>query len=537
MLELGQPLHAFDYSKVKGDISVRRAKAQEKLLLLDGKERDLNPEVLVIADSEKALAVAGIMGGEGTSVTESTQDILLESACFNPSRVRRGCKVLAISTDSSKRFERGIDALQVLRALDRAAMLLEEICGVKPLKGVVRAGDFTANPVKIDCRLTRISDILGLHVSLNEVETIFKRLEFKYKWDGKNTFTIEAPSYRNDLKLEIDIIEEVARVIGYENIPKKIPYFTASSCNHAPLFLFEREVRERLVAEEMQEFINCDLISPQEVNMIVSKDIDPASFISVLNPTSIDQSILRPSLIPGLLGVVKRNFDYQNHNIRGFEIGKIHFKDQHFQEQSMASMVFTGLAMPHSWDSTDRSVDFFDLKGVIENLFKALRVENVTFEKSNLAFFHPGRQAKIMCQGLELGILGEVHPELQIKLDIPERIYCAELNLQDLLAVRSKPKKMEAMPLYPSSSRDWTVTVKEEVPVSQILTAIRSIDSPYLESFKLKYIYRSEKLGEKKKNVTIHFIYRDLNETIENRTVDLEHARVVEMATSSIKMS
>ena len=203
----------------------------------------------------------------------------------------------------------------------------------------------------------------------------------------------------------------------------------------------------------------------------------------------------------------------------------------------MATFIFAGLDHPHSWDSTDRMVDFFDLKGVLENLFKGIGVDRVSFEKLSLPFYHPGRQAKIVCNGLEIGSIGEVHPELQMKLDIPERVIVAEISLQDLLAQKGLPKKMEPLPLYPSSSRDWTVTVKEEVPVSRIFDAIHSIDSRYLEAVKLKYIYRSDKLGEKKKNVTMHFIYRDLDETIENKTVDLEHARIVEQATEAIKMS
>jgi phenylalanyl-tRNA synthetase beta chain len=256
----------------------------------------------------------------------------------------------------------------------------------------------------------------------------------------------------------------------------------------------------------------------------------------VLNPTSIEQSVLRSSLIPGLLSVVKRNYDFQNHDIKAFEIGKIHFKiDDHYKEQSMACCILSGMIAPHQWDCDDREVDFFDLKGIIEALFHEIGAEDIIFERSTFPLFHPGRQAKIFSKGLEVGSIGEIHPKLQQKIDVPQRIYAAELNLHDLYSIRHKATKMEPLPLYPSSSRDWTVTVREEVPVSQLFNAIRTIDSPYLEAVKLKYIYRSEKLGEKKKNVTIHFIYRDLKETIENKTVDLEHARVVEIASHAIK--
>ena len=537
MLELGQPLHAFDYSKIIGrSIVVRRAKAGEKILLLDEKERELNSDILVIGDAEKPLAIAGIMGGLHSGVTNDTVDILLEAAHFHPGVVRKGCKELAISTDSSKRFERGIDGLKVERALDRAAMLLEEICGAKPLKGIVKAGTLVNVQSLIPTRLSRISEILGLHVSLNEVETVFKRLHFKYQWDGKNLFSVEVPSYRNDLKQEIDIIEEVARVIGYHNIPKKTPYFTSSNIPHSPLYLFEQEVRKRLIGQGLQECITCDLISPQQVETYLSKELDPNIVVTVLNPTSIEQSVLRPSLIPGLLNVIKRNIDFQNAHIRAFELGKIHFKvDDYYKETTAITLAFAGDSLPHSWDTADRAIDFFDLKGVIENLLIGLRIEEVKFEKSTLPFYHPGRQAKILVGVQEIGTIGEVHPELQRKLDVPERIYVGEINLQDLMDLVPKPSKMKTLNLYPSSSRDWTVTVKEEVPVSHILDAIHTIESPYLEEVRLKYIYRSEKLGEKKKNVTFHFIYRDMKETIENKTVDIEHARIVEMATAGMK--
>ncbi len=533
MLELGQPMHGFDFDTLKGGkIKVRRAVNGEKILTLDGKECQLSEDLLVIADAEKPIAVAGVIGGEESGVTEATKNVLLESAYFDPSQVRKSCKILGVSTDSSKRFERGVDYEGVKRALDRAAMLIEEISAAQAVEGVIDVSRGPYEPRMVHCRLKRIEEILGVHLSLDEVETILKRLQFSYKWDGKSTFEIEVPSFRHDIQQEIDIIEEVARIFGYDNIPRKGGRYSGSSMEHAPIYLLEREVRMRLINEGLQEFITCDLISEGEASLVTSsKD----GLIPVMNPVSIEHSILRPSLIPGLLSVIKHNVDYQTKNVRGFEIGRIHYKvgDQ-YKEQTAATIVLSGQRDPHHWDGSDSSVDFYDVKGIVENLLEEMRLDGIQFIPSDLSLFHDGRRAKIEVQGQEVGTIGEIHPEIQRTLDIPQRIFVAEVILHGLHAFRKTEEKMKPLAQYPSSDRDWTLTLREEIPIQDILSHIKAIESPYLEEVSLKDVYRSDKIGVTKKNVTLHFIYRDRNKTLSQEEVDLEHGRVTENATELI---
>lgn len=536
MIEMGQPLHSFDFDKlVGGTVVVRRANPGEKIVTLDGKERILGEEILVIADKEKPVALAGIMGTESSGVSNDTKRVLLESAYFDMGAIRRGSKKLGLSTDSSKRFERGVDFEGVVKALDRAAMLIEEVCGAKPLKGIIDKGAAYWEPKMVECRLSRIEQILGFHISLDEVETILSRLLFQYRWDGKNLFTITVPSWRHDVNHEIDIIEEVARIWGYDNIPKAGGRYMGSHTGHAPIFLLEREMRSRLLSEGLQEFVTCDLLSKEQAERIANTEEGKKSLISVLNPVSEEHAVLRPSLIPGLLAVVKHNWDFQNQNINGFEVGRIHYKvgDQ-YKEQTTGAVVLSGRRAPHHWDGTDAEADFFELKGIVENVFDEMHLEGYQFLPSDQSIFHTGRRAKIVAFGQEIGVIGEIHPEVLRKLGIPQRIYIAEWNLHDLHRFRKTKEQMKPLAEYPSIDRDWTITLREATPIQEVLAIIQAIESPYLEEVTLKDLYRSEKVGEKRKNVTIHFVYRDRKRTLSQEEVDLEHARVTELALESL---
>lgn len=528
LLEMGQPLHAFDFDQIEGhEIVVRTAKEGEKFLSLDGKERSLTQDDLLICDRAKGVAIAGVMGGQNSEVSAETQNILIESAYFQPSSIRRTSKRLGLQTDASKRFERGSDPNATLLALDRATSLIQKIAGGSISQGTIDVKEHPFLERSEKCRLNRLNNLLGTHLSVTEVESILKRLGFYSTWDGKDTFTIKIPTYRSDIQAEIDLIEEVARLYGYDNIPKRAVFYHGTMQPHAPLFLFERKVRSRLLSEGLQEFLTCDLIGPTLLN-IVQNDVMPAeSIVKVLNPTSIEQSVLRTSLLPGLLQAVKYNFDHQNQNIKGFEIGRIHFKKgDNYTEQTVAGIILFGKERPYHWDPKPREVDFYDLKGIVENLLSELGVENVSFRTNLLKIFHAGRQAAIFSSSLEIGSLGEIHPEIQRRLDVPQRILFAEINLHDIFKVQKKEIKMKEIPIFPSSDRDWTVTLKEKTPIEEVLRSIRSIQHPLLEKVEFTDIYRSEKLGLDKKNATFHFVYRDKEKTIEQDVVEQAHQKL-----------
>lgn len=528
LLEMGQPLHAFDFQKIsKGKVVIRRAHQGETIVTLDGKERALDPDDLLIADEAHPLAIAGVMGGASSEVSENTIDVLLESAYFDPPGIRRTAKRLQLQTEASKRFERGADMEAVVRALDRASMLIQEVS-----RGTICGGalDLRAKPASdktVLCRLSRVNALLGTKLSLSEVEAIFHRLEMGYAWDGQDTFTVKPPSYRTDIKEEVDLVEEIARIYGFENIPKPPPRFISSRIPSSEIYLFENEIRRRLTAQGLQEFITCDLIGPTLLGIVEGAEQKREEMVQVLNPVSVEQSILRTSLLPGLLQVLKYNFDRECGNISGFEIGKVHFKkDEQYKEESVAAIILTGIRQPLHWGRDTQEVDFFDLKGILEAILQEVAGRVYSFKNNGIKTFHPGRQASIYAGELEIGSFGEVHPSIQRKLDFAQKILFAEIDLHNLIGLKRKNLLLQEIPIYPSSSRDLTLTVDKEVPMQEIFDIIYSISSRLLERVSLRAVYHSDKLGPDKKNVTFHFVYRDRKNTVAQGSVDAEHARI-----------
>ncbi|QVL55401.1 MAG: phenylalanine--tRNA ligase subunit beta [Simkaniaceae bacterium] len=522
MLELGQPLHAFDGKKVRGQkISVQSTTQPISFETLDGEKRKIPENTLMIHDDKGPIAVAGVMGGANSEVEDGTTDIILESAFFDPSAVRRGSKALNLRSESSARFERGVDFEMVPIALDRAAELIAELGG-----GVVQQGrvDIIGKEKKrktIKIRLDRTNQILGTKLSLSEIESFLKRLEMGLKGEG-DALHVTVPSYRNDIHGEIDLIEEVARIFGYNNIKKREARVVNSPLPHAAIYLMEKKVREKLIEAGLQEFLTCDLISPELTELCLEKQLGEKEEIKVLKPSSVDQSILRMSLLPGMLQAVKHNFDRKTRDIHAFEIGKIHFKDgDHYRERLTAGVLLTGKRRPHHWEQKAEETDFFDLKGILENI-----IENGSYKNANFKSFHPGKQASIEVTGSRLGVMGEVHPERLKRLDIEERVFFAQIDLHEWMATLKKDRKMTSIPQFPGSDRDWTVTLDRDVPLGTVFELIQSFRSKLLKESMLLDVYESEKLGKDKKNVTFRFIYRDDRKTIEQSQVDKEHERL-----------
>lgn len=538
MLEIGQPLHMFDASCISGHhIIVTSQTPHTTLETLDSVQRDIPPDALLICDESKPLAFAGVMGGMSSAVTDKTRSILIEAAVFTPQSIRKTTKILSLRSDSSNRFEKGIDPNGVINALNRAASLLEEIAGGTVAAGYLDQKAHVFESKKIACRLNRVNELLGTQLSLSEVQEIFRRLEFSAVVEGSHTLIVSVPSYRNDISIEADLIEEVARIYGYNNIPRRPPRHIASTILPAPMYMMEKKARSRLIAEGLQECVTCDLISPLQAEMGVENALSKESLISVLHPSSIDQSVLRSSLLPGLLQVVKYNRDHSNDHISGFEIGRIHFKDgENFKEFSTAGIVMTGNASPYHWDPKPREVDFFDLKGIVENFLAGLHIGPVAFVRSHLHNFHPGRQASIKVGDQTIGVLGEVHPNHIQKLDIGQRVYFAEINLQDVLQLAPKLCHVAEINPYPGSERDWTITVSDEMTIARLLEIIKESSSRLLEQVYLLDLYKSDQIGQDKRNVTFRFYYRDQKKTIAYETVEKEHARLTEAVQKKLEV-
>lgn len=530
LLALGQPLHAFDRSKLQGDtIYVRNARNSEKFLALDGVEYVLEDKDIAICDDSGVVALGGVMGGDSTKVTDDTTSILLECAYFEPASIRRTSKRLNLLSDASKRFEKGCDPEALDSIVDYAAHLIAELSGGKVVGGIGDAYPGKQPQAIITCRLARINNLLGIILGSGEVEAIFERLFMHAHWDGpKESFHVKIPSYRHDVKEEVDLIEEVARIYGYANIPRISVSFSASNLPDTPFYLFENEVRQKMTGQGLQEFLTCDLISPALVDWTVGADMPPDTRIEVMNPSSVEQSILRQSLLPGLLQVVKYNLDHQSRDIHGFEVGRVHYKDgERYIDQSTVGVVLSGIRRPLSWDEKSPDCDFFDLKGIVENLLDGISIPKFEWKISALKALHPGRQASVFIGEAEVGTIGEVHPSVLKKFDIPHRVYFAELNLHLLIDKRQTDRKMVPLPIYPGSERDWTVTVSESLPVQMLFDQINGVSSRLLESLSLVALFRGGNVPQNHKNVTLRFFYRDNKKTISQEAVELEHSRIL----------
>ncbi len=537
MLELGQPLHMFDEDKIEGKkIIITSQTDYKEIETLDDVKRLIPPEALLICDTSKPLAFAGVIGGKSSAISDQTLNVVIEAAYFTPQAIRKTSRLIGLKSDASQRFEKGIDPGGVVDALNYATFLLQKVAGGKISKGLIdqKAHEFVEK--KIACRIQRVNQLLGTTLSGGEMADLLRRLEMTILQETNHELLVSVPLFRNDISVEIDLVEEIARVYGYNNIPTPIPLLTTSTIPHAPLYVLEQEVQTSLIGEGLQELMTCDLISPAQAEMALEPTMSKEALISVILSHSIDQSILRPALLPGLLQVVQYNVDHGTPNIAAFEIGRVHFKEKdQYVEPTVIGIILSGKRAPYHWDPKPEDFDFFDLKGIVENLFASLKIEGIKFEASHSHHFHPGRQAKIQKGDAMLGIMGEVHPKHTGKIDVDKRIFFAEINLHELIPFIPKQWKVADLAQFPGSERDWTITLNDGLPIVEILSILQSVPSRLLEKVILLDLYKSEQIGKDKKNATFRFFYRDMEKTIALETVEREHARMTAAAAEELK--
>ena len=405
MIRLGQPLHVFDADRLIGaSLTIAPAKQLQSFLGLDGIERKISPGTLLIADQHAPVAIAGILGSLESAVGPTTRNLLIESAYFDPICIREGAKSLGLRTESSLRFEKGVDPNGVPLALNEAAHWILELCGGMVAKGRLDIGQGPFPKKHIPCRLATCNRLLGIPLSQTEVEEIFQRLDCTTQLTLPGTLSVAVPTYRHDLNEEIDLVEEIARIYGYNNIDKKAPLCIPAQTPQDPSYLFEQEMRVRCVALGLQEFITPDLISPKLAALALEVASPDLALLRAIHAKTEEYSILRPSLLPSLLQVAKRNFDQKNHSFSAFEIGRIHFLQgtQPF-EIPMAAILLTGKRGPMHWGSQCGECDFYDLKGILEMLFEALLISPISFQSAQHLSFHPGRQADIQSEDVLIG--------------------------------------------------------------------------------------------------------------------------------------
>ncbi len=512
LLELGQPMHAFDLEKIHGGIVVRRANPDESIVLLDGHQIDLDEQCLVIADHQQPLALAGIMGGLESAVGDLTTNIVLESAWFAPEVMAGRGRRFGLSTESSHRFERGVDPDLQAQAMERATELVLMIAGGKP-GPITEVSDPAHLPqnAAIDLSVEAVNRLLGTALSADEIHQALAGLGMAVEASG-DQFKVTAPNRRRDIALPVDLIEEVARVVGYDALPSHPPAGELNLTAPAETAVGDQRLRTQLAARGFQEVMAWSFIGTEVKN----PDGSPLEGLVLANPLSQEQALMRPSLLPGLLDVVSRNARYGHQTQRLFEMG--HCFEENGESAKLA-LVLTGLRAPEHFDSPDHAVDFFDLKGEIEHLLASNQVGPVAFSAGSAhSWMHPAQSATVLVDQQLVGYVGRLHPQVAERYDLKKSVIVAELEVE-AMATRQLPSH-QAISKFPASRRDLALLVKEEVEAGALLDEVRKVAGKSLEDCILFDLYQGEGIEKGFKSLGIGLIIRENSRTLTDEDVD-----------------
>ena len=525
LLELGQPMHAFDLAQLNGGINVRMAKEGEQLVLLDGQELSLKPDTLVIADAKRPLALAGIMGGEGSGVSGATQNIFLESAFFNPLTVAGRARNYGLHTDSSHRFERGVDYQLQVEAMERATALLLEIVGGEagPLTEVKDEEHLPQVP-RVCLRRERIVSLLGLDIPGEEVEAILQGLGLTLAEHNADAWVFEVPSYRFDLTLEVDLLEELARIYGYNRLPKRSLAAPVAVPQQPEGELGLPALRRQLVARGFQEAVTYSFLEP-ELNRQFDPEHPP---VALKNPISADMAAMRTSLLPGLVKTLQHNLNRQQERVRLFESG-LRFVlrgDQLEQEPMLAGLVY-GSRQPEGWANSHESVDFYDIKGDLEALLALTGADDeFRFEATEHPALHPGQCAALYRGGRLAGYVGVVHPQLQQTLDIPRSVYVFEVAQWALLDARVPV--FQPLSRHPVIRRDLALVLKRQIAVDQVLGGVKDNAGEHLVDLKVFDLYMGKGIDPQRKSVALGLTFQHPSRTLAEDEINAAVNQVVQ---------
>ncbi|MDT3425037.1 phenylalanyl-tRNA synthetase beta chain [Paenibacillus forsythiae] len=536
MLEYGQPLHAFDADRLEGGVlGVRLAREGESLTTLDGQERKLEPHMLVIADGAKAVALAGVMGGLNSEVTDQTVNIVLESARFDGGTVRKTSRQLGLRSEASLRFEKEVDPRSVIPALDRAAALLAGYAGGTVHAGIVQTGTDEVPEQVIRLSLDKANRRLGTELSLLEVKTLFARLHFSYGDAEEGVVEVSVPTRRGDITRDVDLFEEIARLYGYDNIPTTpIEGPTTPGGLTRPQAL-RRALRRLLSDGGYQEVLGYSFIQPEQTALFPALT-EGGLAVKLAMPMSEERSVLRTSLLPQLLDIAQYNLNRRQSDLALFEIGTVFVTDEEQltrqpREFQTLGLLLTGSRSAKQWNVAADPVDFFDLKGALESVFAYLGLDNaVVYEGDSPAGYHPGRSASLYLNGeggrVKLGTMGQIHPDLQRKQDL-EDTYVAEILLSPLYEAARTSLQYGELPRFPGMERDIAVVVDSEVPAGRLLEAIREQGGSLLQSAQVFDVYTGGKLESGKKSIAISLLYRHAEHTLTDEEVSEVHDKVL----------
>ena len=527
MLELGQPLHAFDLDDIKyNKMTVKMAEEGEKFTTLDGVERTLTSDMLVIGNQDKTLDLAGIMGGENSEIKDTTTSIFIEGASFAKENIRATSKKLGLRTEASSRFEKGIDINLAEEAVNRACQLIEELgCGTV-LNGMLDYYPQKEEVQKVTVNPVRINKLLGVNVPMDQFINILESLEFKCNLVSSEVLELEVPTFRLDITEDADILEEIARIYGYDNIPSASLEGNATAGVKTEKQKFIDNVKSNSIACGLNEILTYSFVSPRGVDKInLPADDEKRNFVKIMNPLGEETSVMRTTLIPNMLDVISTNISHKVEEVSAFECGNTFIPQEGLPIETKKYCV----------GMYGKEVDFFVLKGVIESVLNnvGLKGYEIEPETTNLTF-HPGRCAKIVYNNIYIGTFGELHPDVIENYNLGQRVYVAEINIDTVFENLNLTKSYNPLPKYPSTSRDIALIVKDEVFVKQIEDIIKANGEDLVESYKLFDVYKGAQIEEGHKSIAYSITYRSKDKTLTDEDVAKVHEKILSELTEKL---
>ena len=537
LLYFGQPMHAFDLDKFEDSrIVARDARDGEKLVTLDGEERELTAEDIVITVADKPVALAGVMGGASTEIDNNSKNVVLEAAVFDGKSVRKTSSRLNLRSESSSRFEKGINNDTVLEALDFAAAMLQELANGTVLAGRVQAGSVDTEPVQVSTSLDYVNVRLGTELTFADIEDVFAKLGFGLTGDA-DKFTVSVPRRRWDISIQADLVEEIARIYGYEKLPTTLPEAAGTAGELTETQALRRKVRTIAEGAGLTEIISYALTTPEKA---VEFAVTPTNLTELMWPmTVVDRSALRQNMVSGMLDTVAYNVNRKNSNVAIYEIGKVFEQNGNPKEElpneiNTFAFAISGLVAEKDFQTKATPVDFFYAKGIVEALFDKLEVSVDYVPTKDLASMHPGRTAAIVLDGQTIGFLGQVHPQTAKNYGIPET-YVAEINLSAVEAALQPAQPFVEITKFPAVSRDIALLLKAEITHQEVLDAIYSAGVKRLVAVKLFDVYAGEKLGAGMKSMAYSLTFQNPNDNLTDEEVAKYMEKITKALTEKVK--
>jgi len=535
LLEMGQPLHAFDYDRLKENrIVVRKAGEGEVFSTLDGKTHTMSKDNLMICDGQRPVALAGVMGGLNSEIFSESKNVLIESAFFDPITIRRSSKRLGLSTEASYRFERGVDIDGAVPALRRAMRLISELAGGEVVQGIIDNYPTPRSPREIDLRVDKTNRFLGTTLSRDTVAGYLQALEMEVQPSGENVLRVKPPSFRVDILRDWDLMEEVARLEGYDHIPVTIPSIRPSDEKESPEMTTGDRVREIMAGLGFSEVISFSFIAPDSADFLGAERESPLrSFVTLLNPLTVDQSVMRTSLIPGLVAAVKTNLSYGEKDLKLFEWGRVFVRkgtDELPQERLVLSGLAMGLANPKEWYREERAVDFYDMKGAAEALLKALGLRDLVFERGETPPWYLKEAASVIrIPDQRLGTVGQLSPEVLKRFDVDApSLYAFEIDGAVLLERVTLDRTFDPLAKFPAVYRDLSIVAKRNLESARIQEIILREGRELVESVTLFDLFEGGKIDPSEKALAFRICYRSKETTLDGKDINKLHESIME---------